>query len=313
MKKSLLALFLVFCLMLTACGKKDQAVFEAEVMIKAIKTVTIASGEDIATAERFYNKLTEAQKSQVENYETLRQAREAYDALVICGEWVWFTGDRSTTLTLGEDGRFAMSDGISGTYTVTDTAVELLINGTGDPVKLTKEQRNNLMHLTTPAVDYVRPDVLTVESDILTSNNWDRFFEVHYHLHVEKDSLGTVTDYWHCYYLHLKEEYVGLAAPGTEIAVTARCTGRDMRALYDTASDQVMLLEELTAPAEITATVNLTETAFEETGCCPMGHELIKGASSQYQNTVFRVLRYLEDIEITELTGRFSYYGQLVK
>ena len=58
------------------------------------------------------------------------------------------------------------------------------------------------MHLTTPAVDYIRPDVLTVESDILTSNNWDRFFEVHYHLHVEKDSLGTVTDYWHCYYLH---------------------------------------------------------------------------------------------------------------
>ena len=75
------------------------------------------------------------------------QIEEGIDALVICGEWVWFTGDRSTTLTLGEDGRFAMSDGISGTYTVTDTAVELLINGTGDPVKLTKEQRDLLRKL----------------------------------------------------------------------------------------------------------------------------------------------------------------------
>lgn len=313
MKKTALALILLVCLTLTGCGQKDEAVLDTEVMIKAIKTVTIDSGEDIAAAERFYGKLTPDQKSQVSNYDTLLQARKAYDSLLLCGTWVWYTGDRSVTLTLGEDGGFAMSDGTSGTYAVTDAALELRINGTGEPVLLTKETRNGLMHLTTSAVDYIRPEVLTVEEAILAPGNWSRYFELCSHIHVERDSLGTVTDFWNCAFLRLREEYAGLAAPGTEISVSLRCTGRDVRSLYSAADDKILFVEDLSAPAEATAQVTLTAEAFEAYDCCPSGYELVMGNSTQYQNTVFRVLRLLEDFEITEMTGSFCFYGQLVK
>ena len=313
MKKSILALTLLICLVLTGCGQKDEAVFNTEVMIKAIKTVTIDSGDEIARAERFYNKLNTEQKSQVSNYDTLLQARKDYEELLICGTWVWYTGDRSTTVTFGEDGGFTMSDGTAGVYTVTDSAVELRINGGGEPVLLTKETRDDLMHLSTSEVDYIRPEVLTVEKAVLAPGNWSRFFEPFYHVHVEQDSMGFVTDFWNCAYFRLREEYAGLAAPGTEVTVSLRCTGCDVRSLHSASDNQILFAETLSEPAEMTATVTLTADAFEPYDCCPYGYELVMGESTQYKNTVFRVLRYLEDIEITEVTGTFCYYGQLVK
>ena len=151
------------------------------------------------------------------------------------------------------------------------------------------------------------------EKVVLASGNWSRFFEPFYHVHVEQDSMGFVTDFWNCAYFRLREEYAGLAAPGTEVTVSLRCTGCDVRSLHSAADNQILFAETLSEPAEMTATVTLTADAFEPYDCCPYGYELVMGESTQYKNTVFRVLRYLEDIEITEVTGTFCYYGQLVK
>lgn len=53
-----------------------------ERQIKKIGTVSLDSGEAIAAAEESYDALSEKQKSKVENYDVLTEARMAYDCLV---------------------------------------------------------------------------------------------------------------------------------------------------------------------------------------------------------------------------------------
>ena len=70
-KLTALIMAVVLCIGLTACAQKSQDVKNTEVMIRAIGTVTEQSGEDIVTAEKFYNKLPDEEKSQVSNYKDL--------------------------------------------------------------------------------------------------------------------------------------------------------------------------------------------------------------------------------------------------
>lgn len=301
----------LLCIAMTGCQQKSQDVKNAEVMIKAIKTVTIDSGEDIARAQRFFDGLSEEEKTQVSNYEDLLAAVAAYDRLVLCGEWVRFTEDGSS-LTLREDGSFTMSDGIGGTYEVSDGAVALRINGSGEPILLTMEKKNNLMHLKGSLQDYIRPDLLTVEDKTVTDNNWDRWFLGQFHLH-KTVSDGVLTELWDSWVLLANEAYDGLIAPGTELTVTVEYTEREVRTLYDVSSDEVLLVEELTAPAVKTAQVKLTADSFAAAdGCCQTLGELVRCESRQYENTAFDVLPLAENLTITGMTGTVCYYNQLV-
>lgn len=76
----LLVLVLALCLSLCACGK-SKAAKEAEAAIDAIGEVTIDSGESIKNAEKLYNILTDAEKSDVDNRLALVDAQEKYAEL----------------------------------------------------------------------------------------------------------------------------------------------------------------------------------------------------------------------------------------
>ena len=87
MKKILaIVLSVVFALSICACGKevKDQksdAILQAEEAINKIGEVTLDSENDIKNAEKYYNILTDNEKSQVSNRMDLVDAREKYDEL----------------------------------------------------------------------------------------------------------------------------------------------------------------------------------------------------------------------------------------
>ena len=80
--KRIISLLLVFamCLSLVGCGK-SKATKEAEAAIDAIGEVTIDSGDAIKNAEKLYNILTDAEKSDVDNRLVLVEAQEAFAKL----------------------------------------------------------------------------------------------------------------------------------------------------------------------------------------------------------------------------------------
>lgn len=71
---------LLISLMLVGCGKSE-AVKNAEEAIAAIGEITIESGEAIKNAEKFYNILTDSEKSEVENRMALVEAQEAFETM----------------------------------------------------------------------------------------------------------------------------------------------------------------------------------------------------------------------------------------
>jgi len=81
--KKIISLFLavILCLSLCACGKSEAAQ-KVDEMILAIGTVTLESESSIKRAESAYKDLTEDQKKEVENYETLTTARTTLDDLL---------------------------------------------------------------------------------------------------------------------------------------------------------------------------------------------------------------------------------------
>lgn len=80
-----LVLAAVLLLSLAACGKSDAAK-AADEQIAAIGTVTLSSEAQIAAAEAAVSALTEDEKKQLDNAETLQKARSDYDALVLAAE-----------------------------------------------------------------------------------------------------------------------------------------------------------------------------------------------------------------------------------
>ena len=81
MKKAFsLLLVVVMCLSLVACGKSEE-VKNVESLISAIGTVDENSEPAIIKAENAYKALTQDDKNDVGNYNTLLDARKAYDAI----------------------------------------------------------------------------------------------------------------------------------------------------------------------------------------------------------------------------------------
>ena len=76
----LLTALLVFSL--CACGKSEKA-SAVEEQITALGKITLDSDSAITNAENAWNSLTQEDKSQVENYEALKEARSTYDHLVL--------------------------------------------------------------------------------------------------------------------------------------------------------------------------------------------------------------------------------------
>ena len=82
MKKiSVVVLSLFIVLSLSACGKSEAAKSVDEA-IEAIGIVSIDSESAIVNAENAYNALSDADKNDVEKYDSLVKAREEYDAAV---------------------------------------------------------------------------------------------------------------------------------------------------------------------------------------------------------------------------------------
>lgn len=315
MKKIItLMLAAVMCLSLTSCRKKDEAVTNTEVMIRAIKTVTDRSGEDIVRAEKFYSRLTDEQKSKVSNYDVLTQARETYNGLILHGRWVQFGKDDAVTFTLAEDGSFTMSDGRTGKFENADNVVMLLFDD-GDTAAFEKEMKKNLLHLKSADADYIRPDLLTVASEEITNTEWTGYFEGVYHLHIEKDDSGLATDFWNSYVLVPLEKYKGLIAPGTEVTFTMEYTGRDVAAMHNPDDDTLVVVEQLTEPELKTVTVTLPAEAFMYDGCCHAEYDMARGTTSQYKDYkhLYKTLEYLENAVVTSFDGTLYYYDQLVE
>ncbi len=75
-------LALVMALALCGCGKSE-AVKAVEEKISAIGTVSANSEGKIVSAERAFNSLSQEEKNQVSNYNTLLEARKIFDALPV--------------------------------------------------------------------------------------------------------------------------------------------------------------------------------------------------------------------------------------
>lgn len=89
MKKIIaLALVVVLCLSLSACGKSE-AVKNVEAMIDALGEITLESIEAIRSAEDAYAVLTSEEQRKVKNYEILTTARDRYYELALVGEWCY--------------------------------------------------------------------------------------------------------------------------------------------------------------------------------------------------------------------------------
>ena len=81
-KRYLLPLILLMVISLCACGKSENAT-AVENQITALGSITLESETSIAAAEKAWDSLTEEEKSQVENFETLAAARNSYEQLVL--------------------------------------------------------------------------------------------------------------------------------------------------------------------------------------------------------------------------------------
>lgn len=80
-----LALALIVCLSLCACGKgaaKDEAVQNVISMINSLANVALSSSNAIESAEEAYAALTDKQKAAVTNYNLLTNARATYDRVM---------------------------------------------------------------------------------------------------------------------------------------------------------------------------------------------------------------------------------------
>ena len=79
---ALVGLVAVVAILLAVLMPGFSKVSRVEDAIAAIGQVTLESGEAIAAAEQSYSELNESQKSKVENYSLLPEARSAYECLV---------------------------------------------------------------------------------------------------------------------------------------------------------------------------------------------------------------------------------------
>ncbi len=316
--KKLTALFLaiICCISLTGCKKQSREAFDTDVMIKAIGTVTQESGEDIATAERFYNKLTREQKEEVELYDTLVKARRQYNRMILYGQWCQFTTDKSDTFVLNEDGTFQLADGTSGTFVTQDSKVILTASG-GEEIVFEKVMEKNLLHLVNDTSDYIRPDLLVTERSIMLDSNWFTFFKIQHHVHIDKELLGLAHDWWNCYMVvpnDKYQDYVDNIAPGTDVTITFRYTSRELATMHNIEENSIVGVEELTGPVEKEVTLHLTGEDFESNGlCCGAGNEIVHGGTSKYKNfTLVKTLEYLENIEVISFSGDVYTYPQLM-
>lgn len=305
----------VMCLTLTACKEKDQDVFNTEVMIRAIETVTDQSGDRITTAEKFYNKLSDEQRRQVSNYDTLLKAREEYNKLIVYGHWQQFGNDEAYTFTLNEDGTFIISDGRKGSFDVTDNEVVLTVDDTGEVISYQKDMYKNLLHLINDEGDFIRPDLLTTASEVMVLGLWDKYFTADYHVHIDVDEVsGLETGYWNSIILLPKEEFAPYIAPQTDFTVTMTYTTEDMATTYNIAENNLLIVEKLTEPEEQTVKVQFTKESFANTDkCCDKAFELAHGGTKQYKEykELIKTLEYLDNATITAFDGTLYYYDQL--
>lgn len=303
----------IMCFSLVGCAQKSQDVKNTEVMIKAIGTVTQDSGEDIVTAEKFYNKLTSEEKGQVSNYNTLIQARNDYNEMIMYGQWVKYMSDKSSTLTLNEDGSFEMSDGTKGSFEKDDTQVVLTADS-GEVTTLQKDVHMNLVHLVdSDGTDYIRPELLTTDWDKVVSSSWYRFFDVKHHVHIDKDIAGIATDYYNSFIIVPNEEYLPYVSDITA-DITMTYTTRNIVTMHKTGTDELLIIEEPETAVECEVTAHITTADLvHQCDCFGTGYELVKGPSSRYKDykTLYKTLRLLENGEVIDFTGEIHYYDQL--
>ena len=95
--KKYVALLLAMTMMLALCGcGKSEETTKAETAISAIGEVTTDSGEAILAAKKAYDKLSDADKKNVENYGVLASALEDYYSIMkkdMCDTLVALHGD----------------------------------------------------------------------------------------------------------------------------------------------------------------------------------------------------------------------------
>lgn len=80
MKKMLLLLLVCTAVFFCACGKSEE-VKAVENLISNIGTVSFSSSEDIQAAQNAFDALSDDDKKKVSNYQTLEEARKAFESL----------------------------------------------------------------------------------------------------------------------------------------------------------------------------------------------------------------------------------------
>ena len=128
MKKAIvLVLALVFCLTLTACSGKSEAVKAVEEKITALGDITAQSGEVIQALDQAYNALAEEEKATVADAQVLLDAVQKYYGSFLAGEWCspyvnyWDLSKamEESALIVNADGTLEQ-DGTKGTWTATE-------------------------------------------------------------------------------------------------------------------------------------------------------------------------------------------------
>ena len=227
MKKIIaLALVVVLCLSLSACGKSE-AVKNVEAMIDALGEITLESEPAVAAAEAAYQALTDEEKGKVSNIDILTEARERITILSYAGEWVLVSNGnwRMEKLHLYEDFTVDSEIDLANKWELVDNGIyfpeywkwagkfeKKTIDGIDHLISVSFDDPNGIGSI--PEVqNFVRPEDANITEHEITIENWNTYFEIVEVCAVEKDGFGDIEDCQNLLMLVPKAEYLNCLVP----------------------------------------------------------------------------------------------------
>lgn len=213
MKKIIaLALVVVLCLSLSACGKSE-AVKNVEAMIDALGEITLESIDAIRAAEDAYAVLMPEEQKKVKNYETLTSARDRYYELVLVGEWCWSRVDIYDLTSNYDRVDMILNADMTGTdmigtaqetdvqWSVSDSCLKLEVEGGGGYFSFDVVEQDGKIFVQRPdaPIEYIRRDDYVAMLDDaflvvdLSEVDINDYLELYVYEEVETDDFGDPT------------------------------------------------------------------------------------------------------------------------
>lgn len=235
--KRIFTLILIALMCLSLCSCKSKEARNVEKLIDSIGAVSLESESAIASAENAYDILSDEDKTNVGNYDTLLAARLSLNELQferkLAGEWIWVYD--GLPMTLNADGTCSGGGGVSGEwdYSITDNIVTMS-NCTFDVIEkdgiIELYQTWNSFPDDVSYFPFVKADEVDskVKQIEITLDNWQDYFEFVYTPVWETNDFGEAIDFYPRVQLMLKDEISYCYAPNiTSDRVLVTCREND--------------------------------------------------------------------------------------